>query len=153
MPRYPEKLHVRSASWTGPDLSYRPPTPYPNMDFKSRFPSFDMHSTRIRTPRARYSHVDAGRYKYDDAVQRSIDAQNARIARRPRQARYYDPAERHASKRVRFTLPKRVRFDMPTQRKNTDEQDALAWEFAKLSIRESDRGPDRGRCSRCGQRL
>lgn len=149
MPRYPEKLEVRSASWAGPDLSYRPPTPYPNMEYKSRFPSFDTFSTRYRAPRTRYSYMDA-RHKHGDDIQRKVDAHNAKIARRPRLASRlsYDPAEFHAPKRVRFALPRR----MPTQRKKIDEQDALAWEFAKLNIRDT-ASSDKRRCSRCGQRL
>jgi len=169
MPRYPERLELRSASWAGPELSYRPPTPYPYMEYKrSRSLSYDTYSTRSRVPTTRYSSVDGARHKYGDDTQRKIDAQNAKIARRPRQSsrhsyytaqapkrvrfalpnrrRSYDPADCYAPKRARFALPMR----MPTQRK-MDERDALAWEFAKLSVRDS--ASDRRTCSRCGQRL
>ena len=124
MHRHPERLHL--AAWPGPERGYRPPTTYP-----------DYKQPKVGS---RYSdrHVDATRYRYryTGDLEGKIHEQNAGIARRPP----------HAQSRQ-----KRVRFSLPTSRRDEDELDGLARELAKISIR--DPGSSRRRCSRCGQKL
>lgn len=150
MPRfmYPEKLRLSSPA--GQDAGYRPPTPYPTFERHSaESSSHERLSTNSRSTRRSprfYSYVDVTRYKYDDDIRRKVNEQNAKIERRPRDTygRQFD-SQREAPKRVRFTVPAR--------RRDMDEADALAWEFAKLSYRGREPRSLKGRCSRCGQRL
>ena len=142
MHRYPERLHL--AAWPGPERGYRPPTPYPDFEepkLRSRY-----YETAPAESRARHRYVDAARYRYGEDLQRQIDKQNAKIAGRPprAQGRYFEPEQ---------SVPKRVRFSLPTLRRDRDERDNLAREFAKLGIRDPYAGPDGRRCSRCGQKL
>ncbi|KAK4237969.1 hypothetical protein C8A03DRAFT_34024 [Achaetomium macrosporum] len=123
---------------------YRPPTPFPSSEepkLRSRY-----YEMRPADSWARHRYVDAARYRYSEDLQRQIDKQNAKIARRlPRaQGRYFEP-ERSA--------PKRVRFLLPALQRDRDELDDLEREFAKLSIRDPYAGPGGRRCSRCGQKL
>jgi hypothetical protein len=157
MPRYPEKIRLSGSA--GLEPGYRPPTPYPIFE-RAQMPSYGIPSANPRSTRRSsrsYSYINATRYRYDDDIQRKIDEQNANIAKRPRQ---FD-SHRDGPKRVRSVLrkgvgsavPKSVRFSLPVRRRDMDEEEALAWEFAKLSIREPDSRAGRRRCSRCGQKL
>jgi hypothetical protein len=130
MHRYPERLHL--AAWPGPERGYRPPTPHPYYEEPK--------------PRSRYSdrHVDAAPYRYTEDLDWRIHEQNARIAGRPLRAE-----SRHFE--LEQPVRKRVRFLLPTLRRDKDELDGLARELAKLGIR--DQRPSRRRCSRCGQKL
>lgn len=141
MNRRPERLHP--AAWAGPGRDYRPPTAYPGSEgakFRCRY--YDMPPTYSR-PRHRV--VDAPRYRYSEDLKRQINEQNLNIAwRSPRvQSRYFEPEQ---------SVPKRVRFSLPTLRREKDEVDSLARKFAVLSIREPYAGAG-SRCSRCGQKL
>lgn len=131
MRRHPERLHL--AAWLGPERGYRPPTPYPD-DKQPKFKS-------------RYSgqHVDITRYRhrYTGDLERKTREQNARIARRPYAQSLHFEREQPVQRRVRFSLP--------TSRRDKDDLEGLARELAKLSIR--DPGSSRRRCSRCGQEL
>ncbi|KAK4096506.1 hypothetical protein N658DRAFT_527712 [Parathielavia hyrcaniae] len=131
MHRYPERLHL--AAWPGPERGYRPPTPRPYYEEPE--------------PRSRYSdrHVDAAPYLYTEDLERRIHEQNARIARRPPHAQSH-----HFE--LEQPVQKRVRFSLPTSRRDEDELGGLARELAKLSIRDPYAGPSRRRCSRCGQK-
>ncbi|KAK4097170.1 hypothetical protein N658DRAFT_500779, partial [Parathielavia hyrcaniae] len=64
-------------------------------------------------------------------------------------SRYSDRHSRHFE--LEQPVQKRVRFSLPTSRRDEDELDGHARELAKLSIR--DPGSSRRRCSRCGQKL
>lgn len=130
MHRYPERLHL--AAWAGPERGYRPPTPRPYYEEPKS--------------RSRYSnrHVDAAPYRYTGDLEWRIHEQNARIARRPSNAQ-----SRHFEREQ--PVRKRVRFLLPTLRRDEDELDRLARELAELSVR--DLGPSQRRCSRCGQKL
>ncbi|KAK4096886.1 hypothetical protein N658DRAFT_562146 [Parathielavia hyrcaniae] len=109
MHRYPKRLHF--AAWPGPERSYRPPTPRSYYEKPK--------------PQSRYSdqHVDAASYLYTKELERRIDEQNARIARR----RHFE---------LEQPVQKRVRSLLTTSRRDEDERDGLAREFAKLSIRD-----------------
>ena len=142
MYRRPERRHP--AAWAGPERGYRPPTAYPGFEgakFRCRYS--DMPPTDS-WPRHRV--VDAPRYRYSEDLKRQINEQNVNIARRPRwaQGRYFEPER---------SVPKRVRFSLPTLQREKDEVDNLARKFATLSIGEPYAGPGRRRCSRCGQKL
>jgi hypothetical protein len=132
MHRYPERLHL--AARAGPERGYRPPTPRP--DYKEP----KLRSRCFDRP------VDAARYRYTEDLERRIHEQNARIARRPPNAQ-----SRHFE--LEQPVRKRVRFLLPTSRRDKDELDDLARELASLSIRDPYAGPSRRRCSRCGQKL
>src|SRR6266699_6141636 len=82
----------------------------------------------------------------DKSIQSRIDVQNAKIAARrtPPQHSEQRPSGASGLKRVRFVLPKRS---------DREERDVLAWELAKLGIRDPLPGSDRRRCGRCGQTL
>ncbi|KAL2168262.1 hypothetical protein VTG60DRAFT_230 [Thermothelomyces hinnuleus] len=138
MHRHSERRH--SAAWAGPEQGYRSPTPYPVFD-KSK-----LRSCYYKIPpadsRARHRYIDTACYQYSKELQQQIDKQNARIARRPPHVQgCYFELERSA--------PKRVRFLLPGLRRDRDERDDLAREFAKLSIQDPYVGPDGRRCSRC----
>ena len=141
MYKHPEKLRPVIWSWAGPDRGRpRSPSPYPVHKKHGRAPRLERRPAASRPPRRSYRYVDA---QFDEDVQRQIDQQNARIAKRA-------PAPRHIAESKR-SLEKRVRFALPVSRSDADREDALAWEFAKLSIYDRDSGSGRRRCSRCGQ--
>ncbi|KAH8891482.1 hypothetical protein GQ53DRAFT_823507 [Thozetella sp. PMI_491] len=144
MRRRPERLHP--AAWAGPERGYRPPTPYPGFEeHRVRSPYYEVAAADSWTRRS-YRYVDTARYSHADDLQRQIDEQNAKIARRspPARGRDFEPER---------AVPKRVRFSLPAPRRDMDARDDLAWELAKLSIRGPYSEPSRRRCSRCGQKL
>jgi len=145
MSRRPGRL--RPATWSGPELGYRPPTPYhPGFEeWSFRPPSYKRPSSNSRAPWRSYRHVEAARYIYDEDFQRQIDEQNAKIARR-------SPLGRGGHDEQKRSAPKRVRFALPAPRIEVDE-DSLAWEFAKLSIRDPTAPIGMEVCSRCGQKI
>ncbi|KAJ4288330.1 hypothetical protein N0V88_007368 [Collariella sp. IMI 366227] len=119
MHRYPERLHL--AAGAGPERGNRPPTPRPDYkEPKLRSRYFDRH-------------VDAARYQHTRGLERMIHEQNARIAMRS-----LDTQGRHFE--LEQPVRKRVRFSLPTSRRDKDELDDLARELARLSIRNAGAG-------------
>ncbi|KAL2015066.1 hypothetical protein VTK56DRAFT_6410 [Thermocarpiscus australiensis] len=115
MHRYSKRLYL--AAWASLERGYRPPTPRPDYEqpnLQRRY--FDRH-------------VNAARYRYTKDLERRIHEQNARIARRPPHAQ-----SRHFE--LEQPVRKRVRFSLPTSRRDKDELDDLAREMARLSIRD-----------------
>ncbi|KAL2156669.1 hypothetical protein VTH82DRAFT_1414 [Thermothelomyces myriococcoides] len=143
MYRNPERLYP--TAWAGAEGGYRPPTPYPGFEdpeFQSQFYEMPPADSWVQRRRP----ISAARYRYSEILQRRIDEQNAKIARRTPRAsgRSFEP---------KLSASKRVRFSLPALRRDKDELDDLVRELAKLSIWDVDVGPGRRRCSRCGQRL
>ncbi len=106
---------------------------------------FDFPSPKSARP---ISGAGSAPTEYVDAVdiQRQIDEQNARIEKRPPspQALYFEPKKKSVQKRVRFALPPSP-SDM--------DENRLAWEFAKLNIRDPHLGSGKAVTSGVAQRL
>ena len=140
--RHSKTLHL--TAWAGPEHGYRPPSPYPGFEepkLQSRY--YEMPPADSG---ARHRYVDDARKGHGEVLQRQIDEQNAKIARRlPRAQDRYSRPDRSA--------PKRIRFLLPTLRSDKDELDDLTRELAKLSLRDPNGAPGMRRCSRCGQKV
>ena len=164
----PRRLERVLTAWDDPVLGDRPPTPHPAFESRSvrRSGPRDQRDNAFGPgPRSFYRYVEVTYHDRDKSTQSRIDAQNAKIAARPAPRRH--PEQRPSGpKRVRFVLPKRRsdreerrsdreerRSDREERRSDREERDVLAWELAKLGIRDPLPGSDRRRCSRCGQTL